>query len=256
MTKMSDSVECPKCGESFPSEKSMVSHHSAKCDDSHSGSIKRVDTNCENCDSKVSYLPNQSNSELHFCDGSCRSRYFGEQMENKLVRDCKNCGQKFEYCPSDERKYCSKSCYDNGGRTGRTANRKRISCQYCGDEFSRAVSKIQQSNKNFCSESCRDSWVSETFTQENHPRWVDNDDKRYGPNWSNVRETCIERDFGRCRSCRMDRDKHKKKFGTDIHVHHKTPLRTFDGPEKANKLSNLITLCVVCHRTIESEIIS
>jgi hypothetical protein len=83
-----------------------------------------------------------------------------------------------------------------------------------------------------------------------NPAWATGD---YGDNWEKVRENAIRRDNSECQSCGVSRTEHKREWGEDLHVHHKTPLREFKSPDKANKLSNLKTLCKSCHREEEWE---
>ena len=75
-----------------------------------------------------------------------------------------------------------------------------------------------------------------------------NDPNDYGPNWPLQREKARERDRFLCQIC----------GGTEVdvshHVHHKIPFRTFAAYEQANRLTNLVTLCSVCHRRAEQAV--
>jgi DEAD/DEAH box helicase domain-containing protein len=68
----------------------------------------------------------------------------------------------------------------------------------------------------------------------------------YGPDWSNLRETILQRDKNTCQICGKSGDV------DPLHVHHKKPLRSFSSFEKANQTDNLITLCFRCHSRAES----
>lgn len=68
----------------------------------------------------------------------------------------------------------------------------------------------------------------------------------YGPDWSNLRETILQRDKNTCQICGKSGDVNP------LHVHHKKPLRSFSSFEKANQTDNLITLCFRCHSRAES----
>lgn len=70
----------------------------------------------------------------------------------------------------------------------------------------------------------------------------------YGPNWKVQRERARARDGYCCQVCGLPEN------GRSHDVHHKTPFRTFAAPEQANQLSNLITLCPVCHRRAETAV--
>jgi len=91
----------------------------------------------------------------------------------------------------------------------------------------------------------------ETIEGEKHPRWVENPEYNYGPNWQEQRRKAIEEGDEQCRACGMSRQEHRDKYGRDIQVHHIIPLRKFDEPKNANKLSNLTPLCSGCHRRYE-----
>lgn len=69
----------------------------------------------------------------------------------------------------------------------------------------------------------------------------------YGPNWQSVRENVIQRDDEECVVCSLGRSTHQQRYNTDLHVHHRRPLKEFDSYKKANKLKNLMTLCRFCH---------
>ncbi len=70
----------------------------------------------------------------------------------------------------------------------------------------------------------------------------------YGPHWPAQRNRVRARDGYRCQMCGAP------EMGREHDVHHKIPFRTFDSVEQANQLSNLITLCRVCHRRAETAV--
>lgn len=81
-----------------------------------------------------------------------------------------------------------------------------------------------------------------------------NSPNEYGPDWNRLRESVRKRDGYSCKVCgRLE--------GARQHdVHHKVPFRMFrDEPgipiwERANELSNLITLCHDCHTQVEMNV--
>lgn len=73
-----------------------------------------------------------------------------------------------------------------------------------------------------------------------------NDPNNYGPNWPAQRNQTRARDGYRCQMCGAPEQ------GREHDVHHKIPFRRFDSYRQANQLTNLITLCRVCHRRAES----
>lgn len=62
---------------------------------------------------------------------------------------------------------------------------------------------------------------------------------KYGDNWLEQREKALERDGEACQGCGSVDDA--------LQVHHVRPVRTFDHPNDANLLDNLVTMCAGCH---------
>lgn len=92
-------------------------------------------------------------------------------------------------------------------------------------------------------------WISLTEDTENILResgeW-DSSPNDYGPGWKGIREEALIRDNHTCAICGTALP------SASLHVHHKTPLRSFRSLQEANQLSNLISLCPRCHRRAET----
>jgi len=71
---------------------------------------------------------------------------------------------------------------------------------------------------------------------------------QYGKNWPRIRLEVITRDENRCQICGLSFNSHS------LHVHHKTPFRSYSDPEIANESHNLITLCPTCHKRVEQNV--
>lgn len=71
----------------------------------------------------------------------------------------------------------------------------------------------------------------------------------YGPDWAEIRSSVRKRDEHRCQVCGIP-----ETAGGQHHVHHKIPFKIFSSIEKANELSNLVTLCKNCHSLVESQV--
>lgn len=132
-----------------------------------------------------------------------------------------------------------------------------VPCAECGTQVSRTPSRLDRSNNHFCSTDCYHDWYSDNLHGPAHPLW-DPDKKTipWGSNWNKKRLLALQRDGYKCRICGMTRDEHQDEYGADVHVHHLSPRREFwDGTsfnsDKANRLSNLVTLCAVHHRFYE-----
>ncbi len=68
----------------------------------------------------------------------------------------------------------------------------------------------------------------------------------YGPHWPTIRKLVLERDQNKCQACGKSWDH------SQLHIHHKRPLRSFRFPQEANQLDNLISLCPRCHQRVEN----
>jgi 5-methylcytosine-specific restriction endonuclease McrA len=86
-----------------------------------------------------------------------------------------------------------------------------------------------------------------------HPRDGDSDYRYYGPNWPQQRERRIELDQEKCRNCNLSRGDHYQICDSDLHVHHITKFVRFEEYKRANRLTNLITLCEDCHPRLEGK---
>jgi 5-methylcytosine-specific restriction endonuclease McrA len=60
------------------------------------------------------------------------------------------------------------------------------------------------------------------------------------------RESVMKRDNFKCAECGLSRQEHYKKYGDDLDIHHKDG-KGRQSDIKNNRLSNLITLCHMCH---------
>jgi 5-methylcytosine-specific restriction endonuclease McrA len=103
-------------------------------------------------------------------------------------------------------------------------------------------------------------WRSEHRSGENAPAWEGGKKLYRGPNWLKQREQAVKRDDRECKRCGCTEAEHFKKYGRELSVHHLMPVREFyleaddERPnfEEMNALDNLVTLCIECHRGVES----
>lgn len=87
---------------------------------------------------------------------------------------------------------------------------------------------------------------------ENHPSWKGGVSKRQSrkPNWDKYQKLCRERDNHTCQNCGTT----KEIVGQNMDVHHIISYHSFEDKKLANQLSNLISLCRVCHLRTEQKI--
>lgn len=87
---------------------------------------------------------------------------------------------------------------------------------------------------------------------ESHWNWKGGRETYYGPNWFSQRNKALDRDEWTCRRCGMENDEHKSEFGGHgLCVHHIRRFKSFEDYREANKLSNLLTVCIPCHAEVE-----
>ncbi|WP_247729723.1 HNH endonuclease [Halovivax limisalsi] len=129
----------------------------------------------------------------------------------------------------------------NGGKL-------ELECTVCAEPVERYPSNVS-GEAVLCSEVCRRTWLSESFTGEGHPNWKGGGNEPYGEGWAATRRAALERDDYRCVRCGTDR----AELGRNPDVHHIVPVRHFIEAtdfEKtdAHALENVLTLCPPCHR--------
>ena len=254
---MEDKHSCPTCRRDFETSRGMRVHHSR----AHEEVLEN--RSCAHCEKQF-----YSQHEQKYCceecrdaavsfEGACNPNHKDAQRET----ECEICGEPFEYYPSEKvGRFCSKCTAENAWQTtpsltGKNnprwnGGKQRVECTVCGVSVDRWPSA--RSAVTVCSESCRREWLSKSFTGSGHPNWRGGTNTSYGPQWSRARRLALDRDGHRCRVC----DTPKSDLGRNPDVHHIVPVRFFEESEEhdiedAHTLSNVISLCISCHRKAE-----
>lgn len=246
---------CPECDANFQTRRGLGVHHSSVHGE------RLPNRKCENCGDEF-----YCSYKKKFCSGPCRLEavsYEGRSNPNyqgkKQQTACELCGDGFEYYPSEkEGRYCS-SCVESeqwrslpdieGAQNPRwTGGKQEFSCTVCDGTVERYPSEFG-GDVTVCSEDCRRTWLSESFSGDGHPNWKGGGNEPYGTGWSAIRRRSLERDDFACLICA----KTKAEIGRNPDVHHIIPVRAFiesDRHQKsdAHTLDNVISLCVTCHR--------
>lgn len=145
-----------------------------------------------------------------------------------MIVPCQFCKKQFYVKPSHwkngEGKYCSRHCYDQGKRTGKT-----VLCTQCGTKFYAPSKRLvrSKSKRYFCKKYCYLSY--QVFDQ--HPNWKNGKNSYYRFMQKNRVQICT-----RC----------KIKNTRILIVHH------IDKNRKNNILSNLTWLCRNCHHLVHN----
>lgn len=114
-------------------------------------------------------------------------------------------------------------------------------CKYCGEHNSQL--KSDSGKGIFCDMDCRDAYQR----GEKHPSYNGGKEHYYGPNWEEQRRKCLERDNYLCQDCGVP----NKDAPIALNAHHIQPYKTFNSRERANRVENLVALCLSCHKKWE-----
>lgn len=107
-------------------------------------------------------------------------------------------------------------------------------CKECGTEFDTARGwKIHRTKTH-------GDGATDDVSPASRPR-------HYAGGWRTAREKALIRDEHECQDCGLTDEEHRERWENGLHVHHIVPYHTFDDPEAAHGLWNLLTLCWRCH---------
>ncbi len=256
---------CEECGKTYevpPSKAGRSRFCSRHCHGVYSGhqqTMAATETRiCPACGKE--YQTTNHHGGKKTCSPECankRKQLSGGQPRtiNKTKVECAHCGKERYVFPSriDGRNFfCNHKCkaayqFAQGS--------VEIQCQVCGKPFTSSRSLAYAENPNrrakYCSRGCMAEAISIRRRGENNPNWVGGREQVTwrGDDWGKQRRKAKRRDEYTCQRC-------VKKFppySPILHVHHIVPFRLFsDDFESANKLDNLICLCLSCHTTVES----
>jgi len=249
-----ESFDCPTCGDSFSTQAGVKQHHYAL----HGESIAGVDIECDWCGTITTKRPSHVNEYgQNFCSNECNGKWASENLENKTGVNCDYCGDEFQIHPfrleQSELHFCPDSeCYGNWQSENAVSENARhweggqesVVCEMCEDSFS--VRPYRSDSARFCSRQCADEFKT-TITGELHPLWIADKQRDYGEKWEYVRSKARDRDNYTCQGCGVN----ESTMGRELDVHHIQPLRKFESLENANRLQNLICLCMSCHNKWE-----
>jgi len=100
-----------------------------------------------------------------FCSRICQRTY---QAEQRVTRQCRNCGETFIRPPSLDGPFCSRKCTKEGLKHERLARHVSKVCPICGKSFKVRPSEVDTA---CCSWKCRCRHFSETYSGENNSLW-------------------------------------------------------------------------------------
>ena len=266
--------ECPTCDRVFDNTHGMRIHHVQ----AHDESIANDTITCQQCGDDF-HVQRDKKDKRDYCSRECFDTWRSNNLTgedhhryNRKTVSCDECGSDITKPPSlleaSENNYCSSECKYNALSDKLSKKRTKENnpnwqgkhstdiietvCDLCEEEFEQTRHQKQSTEHNFCCRECYHEHLSKTKRGENNFHWRGGYEPYYGETWLPQRRKAIDRDDEQCQDCGMTRDQHYDEHGTDLEVHHKTPIRTFEDTADANTLSNLITLCTTCHMKREN----
>lgn len=223
---------------------------------SESAISRKKEYKCEQCEVIFWKYANKPN---RFCGRKCFDEFVSINS-NLVKRHCSYCGKISNKSPEPNKVYCNRQCLDAAVDIGASV------CIVCKMEFNGLVlrdGKYVRVRRATCGDKClhayrnredkaRDEALRLASTGSNNVNWTGGTKKKgyRGANWSEIRKRIIKRDKYTCQDCGVS----EVDSGRSLEVHHKTPFHQFAGDnEKANKPSNLISLCGGCHHKADWE---
>ena len=193
-----------------------------KCYNEHRTKIRNeVTGQCKHCDTDLSKAANGSNADSVYCSMDCRNK--GVRPEPRPCINCKTVFDPIKYHRNDDR-----YSRDNGLKT-------------CSEKCLREFYRTNEARK---------EKISAAFKGSKHPNWqggVSHFSRSYrGAEWQKLRKAAMKRDGYKCCHCGIDHNEQMKRYNRSFSINHIVPFFQADSTDKANKLSNLETLCDSC----------
>lgn len=241
---------CQKCGKEGTDQKHKNRKYcSQKCFGLHKKKYDRririryktIPVTCITCGKQFKTFQNHPGK---FCSEQCRHPSRIQRKNDHWIDvTCKYCGRTFQTMISRPKIYCGWKCFNEK----KHENIVDLICKQCGKEYKTKASQIKAHGSNFCSRECRWTARITPMMGSNNPHYRGGTHKFFGPHWGRQKRKAKQRDGYHCQVCGLS-DKKK------LDVHHIVPRRIFNVDwDKADDLSNLITLCGSCHQKVENE---
>lgn len=206
---------------------------------------------CKGCSSEF-YDPKARQSYCDSCDPNAGANN-GNWKGAKETTPCKICGTSFSYYPSSkEGVYCPDCVEAAAGLLPENypgkEERVTVECRSCGTDLQVRQAQLEDQKRGFfCALECYGAWLSENVVGPDHHQW-EGGPIEYGRKWWRIRRQALERDGYECQHCGID----KGALGRNPDVHHVRPVRSFERPEDAHTMENVVSLCRSCHRRAEA----
>lgn len=264
---------CEQCGQAMSYYPSSFAPTGIKrfCSRKCQKDYTRIWTQCPVCQKRFWF--HKSWPRIH-CSRKCSAKTNGLNNLGKygqgksLTIACDFCGKNFERneasLKNTRHHFCGRQCFGKWlaqtkkGKPRpeiqkpRPNRRKRdtLVCPQCQQSFE--VKHSQSTRRRFCSKVCHTQWQranSHLISGKNNFNYKGGHQPYYGPSWLPQRRKVRQRDNYTCQGCGIS----ETELGRELDVHHIKPFRDFgvENHEQANKVSNLICYCNICHLKAE-----
>lgn len=232
--------ECPECDSRFENKNGLSVHILRGCDKVEKGS-ETWDKGCE--------LRSDKNAPMY---GRERSQEFKNTLSIKQSGERNpQYGKTGEKSPNWNRDLTGEhkekvmehleNIWSSGPDNPNWKGKIDLECEQCSAEFS--VMKHREERARFCSQKCRDLWVSENLNGPDAHAWkggVSREPYPFEFSPELKQEIRSDNDF-QCVLCGMNQEENKEKYGKKLIVHH------INYDKQDCRHENLTSLCSRCH---------
>ena len=228
--------------------------------------VENVSVECSVCGTTEERNPSQVN-DTNFCSVSCEAKWKSENRAGEnhpnwnggdVSVECTWCGDNLSrpkwQASGYEHHFCNNDCrgsyYSSNPSELHEKERVTVFCEWCGNDKNVIHYYAERNERHFCNRKCRGKWRSENIIGESHPNWKGGYEPYYGTNWDQKRREAMERDEYQCALCGLTDEASKQIHGRELDVHHVIRLNDFENPVHANVVSNLLTVCILCHQRV------
>lgn len=238
--------------------------------------VERV---CESCSKAFQFRAARvKHKAARFCSRACHYAGLAAKKSETVVRvACATCGVEVQKHPSQIARshhgstFCSRAChyagrsigvtrrvvtkpytYSEAGKSAMVASSSKprgqrsfhpSTCANCSKSFDDpGDGRPRASGLKFCSLDCCNAFRK----GDKNPAWRGGHPGYYGPDWRPIRRAARDRDGHKCRRCAAPSPP-----GKFHDVHHVAPVSSFENPNDANTMENVVTLCHSCHMHVE-----
>jgi RNA polymerase-binding transcription factor DksA len=229
-------------------ETAGFSPHQVKPD--YCPSAEEVTDEIENVTEELGRLPTQKEmNKIGEFSSNIASERFGSWTGALEAADVPNPDRRYNRIEDEELLEYLRDLGDRLGRPPIKADLEKYSARVYWNRFGGWLSALQKAGFDVG----RGRPDVPVPTGEDHWAWVEGtEETTYGKGWNEEKRTKVRRRDGfRCVRCGVAQEKHQALYGRRLDVHHITPARDVDIPERRNSIDNLVSLCVSCHIRVE-----